>query len=145
MKNLTILVGLPRAGKSTFCSSKAGEIFILSSDRLRLHLYGQRFYRKGEAIMWAIHDLFTHTLLEQGLDLIMDETNTMASRRKIYIELAKSYGYRIECVWFNTDKEECKRRAIESEQPDLIHVIDRMASKFDEPTFEEGFDAITIL
>lgn len=145
MKNIAIMVGLPRSGKSTISEKMKEEnegSMIFSADKIRLLLYGQRFYREGEAMMWAFHDLMFKLLVEQGIDIIVDETNTMAERRQQYIKLAKANGYSVTCVWVTADAETCKRRAIITGQDDVVHVIDRMQSKFQEPVEAEGFDEI---
>lgn len=142
MKQLAMMCGFPRSGKTTVAEDlKAGNpgSMIFSADLLRLQLYGQRFYREGEAMMWSFHDMMFKLLLQQGVDIVLDETNTMTERRKEYIKLAKAYGYEVTCVWVTTDAEKCKQRAIMTGQDDVVHVIDRMAGKFNEPTMEEGF------
>jgi predicted kinase len=147
MKEIAMMVGLPRSGKSTISKelkeSNPGSI-ILCNDLIRLQLYGQRFYRGGEAFVWACHDLMFKLLLEQGVDIVLDETNVMAVRRAEYIKLAKQYGYRITCVWVKTDIDVCKERAVATMQDDLVSVVDQMAGKFNEPKKEEGFDDILI-
>ena len=142
MSQLRILVGLPRRGKSTYIEAHGHGDVVVSADKTRLLFYGQRFYRDGEAMMWAVNDMFFKLLIEQGVDIIIDETNVMADRRAHYISQAKKHGYNVNCVWIQTPAEECKRRAAITGQNDVIHVIDRMAGKFNEPTLDEGFDQI---
>lgn len=142
MKTVRMLIGLPRSGKSTYTEEMKNGAVVLSADRLRLLLYGQRFYRGGEAVMWSFHDIVYKLMLEQGIDIIIDETNVMASRRKYYIDLAKEYGYTINGIWFKTSVEECCQRAINTNQQDLIPVIHQMNGKFVTPEIEEGFGYI---
>ncbi len=145
MKELAMMVGFPRSGKSTIADDLKAQnpgSMIFSADLLRLQLYGQRFYRDGEALMWAYHDVMFKLILSQGIDIILDETNIMPDRRAEYIKLAKSHGYNVTCVWVTTSPEICKKRAIMTGQSDLEHVIDRMAAKFVEPVEAEGFSEI---
>jgi predicted kinase len=145
MKELAMMVGFPRSGKSTVADELKAQnpgSMIFSADLLRLELYGQRFYRGGEPLMWAYHDIMFRLLLAQGIDIILDETNIIAERRAEYIKLAKAYGYEVTCIWVQTSPEVCKKRAVMTGQLDVEHVVDRMASKFAEPTEAEGFKEI---
>lgn len=143
MKNMTIMCGLPRSGKSTWVKENKNENeVILSADELRYLIYNQRFWTDGEPMIWAVHGIILKMLLKQGVDIIVDETNVTKSIRSKIIKLVKEYDYEITGIEFNTPKEICKERAIKTGQDDLLPVIDRMAVIYEKISLDEGFNYI---
>jgi predicted kinase len=148
MANITLLVGLPRSGKTTWVELNNEFNFngkkqvIISADKLRYLIYNQRFWSDGEPMMWAVRKIMLKSLIEQGVDIIVDETNTTKKARQEIIKLATKYGYHIKALVFDIDAEVCRQRAIESNQEDLIPIIDRMVNQYEEPDIEEGFNEI---
>lgn len=136
-----IMVGLPRSGKSTYAEKYKGNKAIVSADQLRYLVYGQRFWGPGEDMMWAIRKIALTMLMEQGIDIVIDETNTTAARRKPIIELARKHGYFVEAVVIDTPKEVCVERAKADGDDNLITVIERMAAQY-EPVAPEEVDYV---
>ena len=136
-----IMVGLPRSGKSTYAKRYKGLYAIVSADQLRYLVYGQRFWGPGEDTMWAIRKIVLKMLMEQGIDNVIDETNTTVSRRKPIVDLAREYGYFVEAVVIDTPKETCIERARADGDDSLIPIIERMAGQF-EPVQREEVDYI---
>ena len=132
-----ILVGLPRSGKSTLAERYKGYKAIISADQLRYLVYGQRFWGTGEDMLWAIRKIALTMLLEQGIDIVIDETNTTIARRKPIIELARKHGYDVEAIVINTPKEVCIERAKAGGDDNLIPVIERMASQYEPVSLDE--------
>jgi protein phosphatase len=143
MKIIKILIGLPRSGKSTWIkdNKKEGEV-ILSADDLRYLVYNQRYWAEGESLVWSVRGIFLKYLLQQGVDIIIDETNTTKKARKNIIDLAKKYGYYITGIVIKNYPNECIKRAEKTNQLDVIPVIHHMAENFESPEFDEGFDEI---
>jgi predicted kinase len=148
MPTIKILVGPPRSGKSTWTSQNKKESdVIVSADQLRLLVYNKRFWQERENEVWKIRAVILKMLIQQGKDIIIDETNLMVKRRKETIEIAKMAGYRVECIIFNgyDSVEELNNRAVNTGQSDLIGVIGRMLSMYQRPTIDEGFDSIVFI
>jgi predicted kinase len=125
-KNLHLTVGLPRSGKTTWAKEQA--MPIVSPDAIRLSLHGQAFIATAEPIVWAIAKLMVASLFEAGHnDVIVDACSISKKRREEWIDT------RWELVFkkFDTSKEECLRRATATNRPELIPVIERMASEQD--------------
>ena len=137
MKTIYVMCGLPRSGKSTYIEKFLNKYFILSADRLRKLVYGQRYFSFGEPLVWHIRQIILHELLDQSVSIVIDEINVTRERRQPLIELGKKYGYRVICIWIQTPVDICTNR-----EPELKHVIEEKASKFEDPTLEEGFDEI---
>jgi predicted kinase len=145
MPKLYIMVALPRSGKSTYVNKHFPHIVKVSADQLRLLIYGKRFWYKGEPEVWATRDIMLRALLEQGVDIVIDETNINKKSRSPILELAQEFNYHTVAIVIKTDKETCKERAIKTGQPDLISVIERMANIFEDVTEDEGFNEIIVI
>lgn len=145
MADLNIMVGLPRSGKSTlteFLTKRSKQAVVVSADTLRYLVYGQRFFGKGEPLLWAVHDIVVQMLLEQGIPIIIDETNTTVKRRRKYIELANKHGYSVVCHVVTTGEGVCLERARSENDTAIVPVIERMAKQYEQPGLEEGFSDI---
>lgn len=145
MGRLTMMIGLPRSGKSTRVEKIKRDEVIVSADELRYLVYGQRYFKGGEALMWSIRKILLEYLMKQDIDIIIDETNITKDIRKNTIDLAKKYNYQVDGIYMETKKEECIKRAKESNQEDLIPIIEQMSEKieFIEPN-EEGFNGVAV-
>lgn len=146
MQTLKMMIGLPRCGKSTWVQKHKTNEVVISADDMRYLVYNQRYWGEGESLMWSIRGMFLKYLMQQGVDIIIDETNTTAERRKPILKLAKQYGYKvIGCVVEGSWVDECVKRAEETGQADLIPIIHKMAEQWEGPLFEEGFAEINMV
>jgi len=146
MSNIQIMCGLPRSGKSTWIKSNKTNEVIISADDIRYLVYGQRFWGDGEPLMWSIRGMMLEYLMQQGVNIIIDETNTTKERRKPIIKLAKKYGYSIiGNVVEGASEKVCIIRAEKEGQTDLIPIIQRMAKQFELPEKSEGFDELRMV
>lgn len=142
MPKLYVMVALPRAGKSTYVEKHFKDKAKVSADQLRLIIYGRRYWAGGEGKVFWVRNVMLKALLEQGVDIVIDETNTTKDKRSKLIKLAKEYGYWVTAIVIREDKKTCIERAIETGQVDLISVIEKMAENYEEVSEDEGFDEI---
>lgn len=142
MKEVCILVGLPNSGKTTYANKHKKNYVVISADQVRKLVYGQKFFEGGEPLVWAIRNIALKMLMEQGKNILIDETNTTVERREPIIELAQEYGYTIKAVFFNVSKEECISRARKEGNDTIIPIIERMANQLQTPSLDEGVDKI---
>ena len=141
MKTLVCTVGLPRAGKSTWCVEMIAQGWIvINPDSIRLALHGKSFDPRVEGLVWTIARTSIKALFLAGHDrVILDATSVNRKSRKDWYGLLPTVEVRFKV--FNTSKEVCIQRALANNQPDLIEVIERMSQKF-QPLLpeEESFD-----
>lgn len=144
MKKITILCGLPRCGKTSWAEKykEANEV-VISGDLMRRMVYNQYYWDSGEAFMWSIYHTMLRYLMEQGVDIIVDETNHCVKRRSAIVKNARQYGYEIEAIVFEVDVQKCVDRALAENKDRLAQVIRKMGKYFEIPTIEEGFSHIT--
>jgi predicted kinase len=127
-KELILMVGLPRSGKSTY--AKTTGFPIVNPDSIRLALHGERFISDAEPMVWAIAKYMVKSLFLAGHStVILDATNTTAKRREEWV----SRHWKVSIMHITTTKEVCISRAIEEGDTDIIQVIERMSENFEDP------------
>lgn len=127
---LTITVGLPRSGKTTWARSQSFP--IVNPDALRLALHGQPFIPEAEPLIWAMAKIMVRSLFLAGhTHVILDATSTTRAARAHWKDPLWVRVYQT----FDECKETCIRRARESGKGYLVPVIERMAST------QEGVEA----
>lgn len=134
MPTLTVLVGLPRSGKSTYAKqlrARTGAV-IVNPDTVRLALHGKKFEPLAEDTVWANVRLMVRSLLMLDHDVIADATNVTAIRRKEWTPPAGLCGdLRIEYHEVLTDRMVCVERALVDGDVVLADVIQRMVRKYE--------------
>ena len=123
MGKLTILIGLPRCGKSTWARkhSSTNNAIVLSGDDFRLAITGQRFCLNSELHVRANLITAAKALLVNN-NVIVDETNTTYYNQRQLLDLTPNP----DIVLWHTPKELCIERAKDCNQYDLIPSIERM-------------------
>ena len=122
---LSFMCSTPRAGKSTYAKKWAAEKpmrVVVCGDAIRLALHGSRYNPLAETIVFGMQHIFIRSLLQQGYDVLFDDTNSS----RISIQRLLEIDANATPVFIYTPVEVCKQRAIESGQEDLIEVIDRI-------------------
>lgn len=157
---LTILVGPPCAGKSTWIVANGGNATIVSRDALVEVAGTKRGLNYSEAFKFLnsnkdvsdaeVDGVLNSTVIEArnaGKDVVIDMTSmSKKSRRRWVSEFSK---YDKKAVVFLTGFEELKKRnKIRAEKtgkyiPD--HVLQDMCIRYSIPTYAEGFDDIQFL
>lgn len=113
MNEIIILVGLPGSGKSTFIDrtllKRQKNYQIVCRDDIRLAL-GQVYESRLEPVVSMVNKVVCRALMERGLNIIIDETNTRIKYIQSYIDLANEYEYRKVIIALDTDSKICKER-----------------------------------
>ena len=138
-----MIVGTAGAGKSTLARELAEEYgaIILSSDAIRLELYGNAECQDDPAKVFEIMNARTQAFLRSGTSVIYDATNLLAKRRHEMV-LSLPCGVRKECwVVHPTMRVTLRQNKHRSRQvPEAV--IYRQRRMFQPPTKGEGWDVI---
>jgi len=132
MKKLTILVGPPGSGKSTFAhqlSLKAPFPLIINQDS----------QGKEE------HKRLFEQYIEDGLPVVVDRMNFNKEQRARYIDYAKEHGYEVEITVVHMDYNTCYARCLARENHQTIKAADDAKKaltfffkNYERPTLEEA-------
>ena len=143
---LTVLVGLPGSGKSTFAKQRIEDnprAVWLSSDAIRERLYGDPGCQKDPHKVFDIMQEEAITALNNGFDVIYDATSvTRKSRRGILEKVPKHVRKECVIVWAPLDI--CIARDEDRERTVGFEVINKMLRRFEAPFYDEGFDSIKV-
>ena len=126
---LTVLIGLPRSGKSTYSRlwEAGGDMrVVVSSDTVQLATHGHVYLGITTGLCHEIYYIMIRTLLLQGYDVLADDTHSSTS------SLLKLFSIQQDLHWFHIDtpEEECIRRAHLTNQSYLEKPIQRLAAQF---------------
>lgn len=101
-QTVTVLMGAPAAGKSTWCESNAGDATVIPVDAIK----------KGAnpAYTFTIARLRAKKALSRGEDVIIDACSTRWRDRATWVSVAREYGARTVLVVFDTPVSVCTKR-----------------------------------
>ncbi len=125
---LVILVGYPGSGKSTFSKNELINFEYVSRDVLK-----------------TISKCKQQTMkyLQEGKNIVIDNTNGTQNQRKELIELiGTNSNIKIICIHVATSFEESRDRNSNREKKVPIIALYMYRKNFEEPKIEEGFDYI---
>ena len=132
-KELIILVGMQASGKSTFCKNYLSDYFRINQDTL-----------KTKKKCFSICQM---QMENEKKKIVIDNTNGQVETRKIYIDLAQKYDYKVRIFLFKTSREICNHmnvfREVSGERkrvPDIAYNMYK--SKYTQPSLQEGYDTI---
>ncbi len=132
---LTLMMGLPRAGKSREVGRmrKSLRIAIVSPDSIRLAMHGKPFIYEAEGLVWATAKIMARSLFISGHDhVVVDATNMSRSSRDVW----KDEMWDRNVIHIPTPWKVCRDRA---DSEIMRTVIDRMDSSKEEIHIDEGF------
>jgi predicted kinase len=133
---VTLLSGLPGAGKDTWLAQQRPELPLVSLDDLRGVLDVDPEDDQGEVIQLARKRCREH--LRAGRHFAFNATNTMRQTRKRWIDLFADYGARIELVYIEPPLSLIFERNSRRPRPGPARVIERLVDKLEPPTWIEA-------
>lgn len=152
----TVMVGLPATGKSTFIEGMyKPDTWIYSTDMYIESIaedngitYNEAFESNIKAAT-EFNEQKLKTMTDLGKDIIWDQTNLGARKRRKIINRMKQAGYSVRCTCIVPPETALMKQRwlerIENRPGKLIpqHVLANMMENYVEPTLEEGFDMIS--
>lgn len=110
MHTLTLMMGIPRSGKTDWVNKNKKNAVVVSSDWIRENILGCHYFEKNNAIVWSIIDSTLRVVLGQGKDAIFDGMNLDRFTRKFFIDLARDYNAKVKIVFLDTPLMTCIAR-----------------------------------
>lgn len=130
-QEIVIMIGMPASGKSSYVKQ-----YIINHGYV--HINQDVLKTQKKCISMCIQNL------ENNKSIVIDNTNPNKSTRKVFIDIAKKYGVKCKCIYFNIDKDLAKhnnyfRSYINNINiiPDIVYNI--YLKKFEYPEINEGF------
>ena len=139
---LTLLVGIPGSGKSTWAKNNCGKSVVLSSDLIRKEILGSEEDQTNNDLVFKTLYVRAKELLNNNVDVIIDATNATVFDRKRSLDNFKDLNIFIKAIVFNTPAEVCRKRDKQRTRTVGDEVIDMFLQKYEEPTTVEGFNQI---
>lgn len=144
---LYMLVGLPGSGKSTLAKD-ISKLHInskhISSDSLRLELFGNEEDRENNYIIFNEMKKRTKDCLNSGINVIYDATNISSKKRISFLKELKKINCKKICIYVATPFEKCIENNIKRERKVDIDAILKMYKSLQVPAYYEGWDDIII-
>ena len=125
-----IFVGMPASGKTTFYRENFSSYEHVNQDTIQSRA-------KEEKII--------EQLLLDRKNLVIDNTNATTEKRKSYIEKLKTRNYKIDCYYFDVNKDDCIERNKDRENSVPKVAIHSIAKSMEAPSKKEGFDNIFVV
>ncbi len=150
---LIVFIGNIGTGKTTFIRKYLHNAIIVSRDYLRYMIGGGNylFSLETEPIIFKIERLALEKFMEIGLNIIVDEVGINRKMRKVYVDLARKYDYKLWAIVMpKLSMKECVKRRMTNPHNQLDkklweQIWQKFDSEYEEPTFEEGFDKIVYI
>ena len=135
---VTLMAGLPGAGKDTWLQANRPALPVVSLDDLRGELDVAPTDDQGAVIQAAKERCREH--LRAGRDFAFNATNTVKATRGRWVGLFAEYGARVEVVYVEPPLELIARRNADRSSSARVprKVIDRLASRLEPPTLTEA-------
>ena len=133
MSKIVFMKGLPGSSKSTFAREYMKtnpNTLRVNKDDLRAMLSNGGFNKKLEKVTVASSRCVAGIALQNGLDVIIDDTNFNPIHEKAFRQMANNYNAEFAIIEMTTPIEECIRRDSLRENPVGEEVIRSMAKKW---------------
>lgn len=139
-----MLIGLPGAGKSTWCKNEHPELPVVSRDIIRTELGFTKSPDEKAVLSFENEQKVTKVELEKmeklanaNQDFIMDDTNIKLKYRKKSIKWLHEHNIKVSGVWFDTPLETCIKRRSGQIDAETMKKIHSSMSKPDKNEFDE--------
>ncbi|MBK6734052.1 MAG: AAA family ATPase [bacterium] len=139
---LTVMCGLPAAGKDTWIRQQEPGSAVISLDDMRRELKVRPTDPQGPLAAEARER--ARVLLRRGVSFVWNATNISNDQRGRVIDLGADYGYRIRIVCAEADAVDLRRRNDERDRPVPAAALERMLERWEAPDLTEGHEVVFV-
>lgn len=139
---VTLMSGLPGAGKDTWLSQNRAGLPVVALDAIRDILEVDATDNQGEVIQMAREQCRTH--LRAGRDFAFNATNITRQMRQRWIQLFEDYNARVEIVYVEPPLATILAQNRHRANPVPEKVILRLLEKLEPPTIIECHDLLLV-
>lgn len=146
MNTLTLMVGLPASGKSTYAKQLENkDTIVLSSDSIRAELWGDERDQRSPQVVFDT--LYTRAIdaLKRNINVVIDATNVTKADRANALKPFVGLDIKRRAIVINTPINICIQQNKLRERTVPDDVIKRFYDMYEEPTIDEGFDEIIMI
>jgi predicted kinase len=141
---VVLAIGLPGSGKTTWFKRRG--VTPLSSDLLRSILFDDITEQRYQGLVFStLRSLLRARLIARMPWNYVDATNLAPNERRQWIKMSKSFGYDVHAVFFDVPLEVCLERNRKRDRQVKEELVQRMAAKLKAPSFDEGFNKVTVV
>lgn len=146
MATLTLMVGLPASGKTTYTKTKIDtRTKILSSDAIKKELFGFEENQDHDEQIFETLISRAKNFLLQGKDVLIDTSNNSTESREKTLSFFKDINIRRRAIIIDTPVETCIEQDSSRRNSIGEKLIHEYAKNFSYPTKNEGFDDIILI
>ena len=142
MSKLTMMIGIPGSGKSTYAKELPG--VYVSPDAIREELYGDISVQGNSAEVFGLVESRIREALKTGCDVVYDATNTTKYRKATVAEFREYGATEVNGIFMNTPFDVCMKRNLNRQdrsEPVPEEVMKRMYNALlDNPPKADEFD-----
>ena len=141
---LTVTVGIPGSGKTTWLDRTMPEATIISMDRMRQALLGSMSDQRENDRIHRDAMAATTSQLRDGRSVVFDATSYSVERRERLVSIADTTGARVRMIYFDIGLEEALNRNAARGRSVPRDVIIQMYSGLEAPRADEA-DEVTVV
>lgn len=137
---VTMMSGLPGAGKDTWLSLHRPDVPVVSLDDLRVELGIEAEDEQGEVIQLARERCREH--LRAGRDFAFNATNTMRQTRRRWIDLFADYHAHIELIYLEPTLTRVRQQNRDRAKKVPSSVLEKLIHKLEPPSPVEAHQVV---
>lgn len=150
---MILMVGIAGSGKTTLAKTEFPSFERVSLDEIRMlphweqhrlmELYRPDGLPTPTSKKRRIEHVLVDVALQQGKEIVIDDTNLTAAIRSHHIIHAKKYGYSVHAIFFQNTSRAYKQNKKRNGKKRLDNkVLNLHQIKLEPPKNEEGFDSV---